>query len=534
METEQTDYPFLKGEIAHELDFYKVRETISLFAQSLEGKNKILSRESVFDKNQIELWKTLGKECSILLSKVQGEVLQSFLPILQSLEILKVTGAVLSQEQSFALGQFCLSFKKAVSLVKSVSEETPLPALKNLLLLKSESEIGIVEKEIFSILDSSGELKEIPRLRIIKNKIANLHKEIENALHQYTASSLLSKSLQSTVPVLRGERELIALKAEHKNDINGIVHEVSASGSTVFIEPAEVVRANNNLMQAEAELVNETRKVFAELTEKISEYQNELSECAQALFEFDAALSSAKWKNQIDGVFAETADINAEPLFISGARHPLLGKNAVPVDIHCLDKKRVLIITGPNTGGKTVTLKTIALFALLNQAGFPLPAKEGTRIPLFDSIFADIGDEQSIEESLSTFSSHMKKTALATKNATANSLVLLDELASGTDPQEGGAIAMAVLDNLIEKNAFVIVTTHHGILKNYGYTNAHCTNACMEFDSDSLAPTFRLLMGVPGESHALDIAQNSGLEKQIVQNARNYLPDGDSTQDHRL
>ncbi|HAZ96097.1 MAG TPA: endonuclease MutS2, partial [Treponema sp.] len=180
-------------------------------------------------------------------------------------------------------------------------------------------------------------------------------------------------------------------------------------------------------------------------------------------------------------------------------------------------------ITGPNTGGKTVTLKTVALFSLMNQAGFPIPADEGTRLPFFDSIFADIGDEQSIDESLSTFSSRMKNIALALENADEKSLVLLDELGTGTDPLEGGAIAMAVLDSLLEKNSFVLVTTHHGVLKNYGFANSKCINASVEFNSESLRPTYKLLVGVSGESHAIDIALNSGLPQKVVEQAKSYI-----------
>ena len=201
----------------------------------------------------------------------------------------------------------------------------------------------------------------------------------------------------------------------------------------------------------------------------------------------------------------------------------MLGEKAVPIDVVFNSGCRVLIITGANTGGKTVTLKTIALFSLLNQAGFPVPAKEGTKLPIFNSVFADIGDEQSLEQSLSTFSGHMQNIGQMLQTADENSLILLDELGSGTDPQEGGAIAMAILDEFIARNSFVILTTHHGILKNYGYSHAKCQNASVEFDANTLSPTYKIVMGVPGESHALDIAKRNGISERIIQNACAYI-----------
>ncbi len=207
------------------------------------------------------------------------------------------------------------------------------------------------------------------------------------------------------------------------------------------------------------------------------------------------------------------------------ARHPLLGKKAVPIDVDVPEETRTLIVTGPNTGGKTVTLKTIGLFALMHQFGLGLPAAQGTKLPVFDAVLADIGDEQSIDQSLSTFSGHMKVIAEVARSVTSRSLVLLDELGAGTDPEEGCAIAMGLLDHFIEKGCLTMVTTHHGILKNYGYTRPGCLNASMEFDSAKLAPTYRIVMGIPGESRAIEIASQTGLDAGIVAKARSYLSD---------
>ncbi len=520
MEIEDEDF-FLRGDVARDLDFYRIREVIAGKCVSEEGQTALLKRESCSDAQKLDVLKKMGREWGVFLHSSYPQCLSGWPAVADLFPLLGVEGSQLQQDQIFALGLFCRSVKKVCEGLSNASGDLELPSLSECV-----SNIPSVEKPdslIFSVIDESGQVRDLPSLRAIRNRISSLQKEIDSVLRRYTSDSSFTDSLQSTVPAYRQDRELLAVRADHRGDIKGIVHELSASGQTVYIEPDEIVRANNDLVQAEFELQAELRKIFLELTSSLGEFRDDLKLAYHAMIELDTTYASAMWQKEVNGIFAETCDLQKEPPVIIQARHPLLGKKAVPVDIRFMDGKRVLIITGPNTGGKTVTLKTIALFALLNQAGFPIPAAEGTRLPLFSSVFADIGDEQSIDESLSTFSSHMKKMALMLNNADCNSLVLLDELGSGTDPLEGGAIAMAVLDTLIERGAFVIVTTHHGILKNYGYTNLRCVNASVEFDSRTLGPTYHLLMGVPGESHAIDIAERSGLPENVVNQARSYI-----------
>ena len=515
------EHNFLSGQIARELDFYRVREEIALNACSEETQEELLKREPCTDLKKIRKLKKAGHEWVAYLTSTRAAGIQPWSQVNDLFSQLDTEGAQLLQDQLYALGLFALSCKKATDSITSASMEFALPEL-----LKTVQEMPSLknpEDEIFRILNQDGTVKDLPQIREIKNKIAALKKEIEAAIKKYTSDSAFSQALQSQVPAFKSGRELIAIKASCRNQIKGIIHEVSASGQTVYVEPDEAVQAGNALIQEEFNLETQLRLIFKELTAKISPYKNEFIQCFEKMIFLDSTLAAGKQLIKTSGIFAEECDMTKEPPRIAGARHPLLKEKAVPVDINFMGGKKVLIITGPNTGGKTVTLKTIALFSLLNQAGFPLPAAEGTRLPVFNSVFADIGDEQSIDESLSTFSAHMKKMAEMTEYADENSLVLLDELGSGTDPQEGSAIAMAVLDTLIEKKAFVIVTTHHGVLKNYGYTNPGCINASVEFNTDSLRPTYRLLMGVPGESHAIDIAQNAGLSQNIIDRAKNYI-----------
>lgn len=513
---------FLKGQVARDFDFYRIREKVASLAASEEGKFFLLSRESSSDIDEVSKLKSLGREWSKYLNSRFPSALKSWPPVKEIFSVLKVEGASLSHEQIFALGLFCTYTDETCSCIKSASLELEIPEL--LKIAQSMPSLENARNKIFSVIDiSTGEVKDLPAIREIRKKIASLHKEIEYALKKYTSDSTLNSALQNNVPALKADRELLAVRSDHRGSIKGIVHEVSASGQTLYIEPEEIVRANNQLVQEEFNLQSELNKIFKELSDSLREYCSDFILSHDSMLLLDSTCAAAKYQSEVNGVFAENCDTKKEPPLILNARHPLLAEKAVPVTINFMFGKNVMIITGPNTGGKTVTLKTVALFSLMNQAGFPIPADEGTRLPFFNSIFADIRDEQSIDESLSTFSSRMKNIALALENADEKSLVLLDELGTGTDPLEGGAIAMAVLDSLLEKNSFVLVTTHHGVLKNYGYTNSKCVNASVEFNAESLRPTYKLLVGMSGESHAIDIALNSGLPQKIIEQAKSYI-----------
>ena len=504
-----------------ELAFYQIRDEAAAFCVSEEGLYAFHHREPLTNTEEIEKLKDYSREWTTILHGVRAAPLPGWQPIHSFLRLAQAEGATLEQEQVYALWSFCQSAKKVCETVQTASLSMEVDRLSALTHEIPVSELSQADFKISRILDKNGQLKDLPELRAIRAKIASLHTEINAALKKYTSDSTLSSVLESTVPAFRADRQVLAVKAGQRNRIQGIVHEVSQSGQTLYIEPEEVVRKNNELVQEEFHLLAEIRKIFADLTAALRELIPAVQDALKTMALLDATLAAARWGIEHRCMYALPCGEN--PPLLLQARHPLLREHAVPIDIRFLEGRRVLIITGPNTGGKTVTLKTFALLCLLNQAGLPVPAAEGTRLPTFNAIFADIGDEQSIDQSLSTFSAHMKNIAAACRLADSNSLVLLDELGSGTDPQEGGAIAMAVLDTLIEKGAFILVTTHHGILKNYGYTNSLCVNASVDFDTDTLAPTYRLQMGVPGESHALDIAKRSGLPGQIVGKAKSYL-----------
>lgn len=510
----------MNKKILQQLDFYRIRDKIASFCVSEEGKNALMKMEPATDEAEGTRFRTLSAQRFRLLHALHPRSLCGWEEVEPLFAVIKTEGASLTTKQAFSLRKFCLSCADAKEGAEAGSKEVDIKDLAE--LSGSLPDLSAPEGEIERVVDNNGEMKDLPEIRAIRSRISALHKEIDGEIRSYTTDPMYQSSLQSNVPVLRGGHQVLAVRSDRRGAIHGIVHEMSASGQTVYIEPESVVRKSNELVQEEFHLQQEIRRIMTELTARLRESLYLFRRALPIMKTLDMTQASARFAADCHGIFAEVCR-DEEAAALIQARHPLLGDKAVPIDVRFMSGKNVLIITGPNTGGKTVTLKTIALFSLLNQTGFPVPAAEGTRLPVFRSVFADIGDEQSIDESLSTFSAHMKNIAAAVKNADEKSLVLLDELGSGTDPQEGSAIAMAVLDTLIEKKSFVLVTTHHGILKNYGYTHPACINASVDFDEDTLSPTYRLLMGVPGESHALDIAKRSGLPRFVTKKAKDYL-----------
>ncbi|GHT82160.1 endonuclease MutS2 [Spirochaetia bacterium] len=447
---------------------------------------------------------------------------------------LKVEGAGLELEEAYALGLFVERGKGLKNwLTKgqaSYIEETLISEENTAIRSLSGLAAGIpnctaLSREVFRVLDREGKLRDLPEFRDIKRRILSLSHDLEHAGSRYTGNEETRRMLQSGVPSQRDGRMVLAVKANYRYRIRGIVHEVSSTGQTVFVEPEDVVEKNNELLIERRRLDAEIRRVLREMTARIKESRESLEVFYRGILELETIRAKARYARETGGVFALDGGSSQRcgALALKQARHPLLGSAAVPIDFAMDNTIRTVIITGPNTGGKTVALKTVGLFVLMNQCGLALPAAEGTCLPIFDGVYADIGDEQSLSQSLSTFSAHMTNIAAISGAAGERSLVLLDELGSGTDPEEGSAIAMAILDYLIEKKVRLLATTHHGILKNYGYTREGVENASVDFDGRTLSPTYRIVMGLPGESRALDIAARNGLPPAMVQGARNYL-----------
>jgi len=386
------------------------------------------------------------------------------------------------------------------------------------------AELDFLPRAIFRLLDKEANIREknVPELKSIRERIRNLQRQVSRLAGSYLNNSDFKSYWQADVPTQKEGRLVLPMKANFKGRIKGVVHEMSASGATLYLEPLDIMERNNELVQKENEYKREVMRLLKNLSARVIEYTAEIRQTLTSVGLLDSICSRARYAVQHRCTMAESREREVN---LSLARHPLLGIKGVPISLRLAPGERILIITGPNTGGKTVTLKTVGLLALMNQFGMEIPAGEGSIIAVFDNIFADIGDEQSIEQSLSTFSAHLVNISRIIKNSSGNSLVLLDELGAGTDPEEGVAIAMAVLDHFLKKQTLMITTTHHGILKNYGYIRSGVQNAAMEFDPRELTPTFHLLMGVPGESRALDIAKQHGLPPEVIADSEKYLRD---------
>ena len=380
-----------------------------------------------------------------------------------------------------------------------------------------------IENNIFnSIIDENtiadDASKTLSSLRRNKRK---LEQDIRDKLSNFIHSSSYSKYLMDSIVTIRNDRFVIPVREEYKDSINGSILDVSASGSTVYIEPSSIFELNNKINSIKVEETIEIEKILKNLSLSLFPIATNIETSLHIIGKIDFIFARAKYSKKINGICPLITDKKEIHLF--GARHPLISSGAVvPIDISIGDNYTSLLITGPNTGGKTVTLKTVGLFCLMACSGVLIPAKENSSIYVFDNIFADIGDEQSIQESLSTFSSHMTNIIDILHLATTNSLVLLDELGSGTDPVEGASLAISILEHFFSIGSLTICTTHYSELKEYALTHKGFENASSDFDVENLRPTYKLLIGIPGKSNAFAISKKLGLPDEILKRAQSF------------
>jgi DNA mismatch repair protein MutS2 len=383
----------------------------------------------------------------------------------------------------------------------------PLPAVRST-LARSFDPVG-------ELLDTAS-----PRLGGLRSAVRVAYDRLRRRLDSLVGSEL-GGSLQEPIITLRNGRYVVPVKAEARSRVKGIVHDASGSGQTLFIEPLVAVELGNAWREAQVAEREEIERILDELSALIAANAPALRETVEALARFDLWAAKATLAGEMDAIRAETAD-RPEVILLS-ARHPGLSGRVIPIDIRIGDGYTALVVTGPNTGGKTVTLRTLGLLSLMHQSGLHVPAAAGSRLPVWRDVFADIGDEQSIAQSLSTFSGHLRRITTIVDAAGPDTLVLLDELGAGTDPTEGSALAQALLDHFIRAGAIVAATTHYAELKAYAHTTAGARNAAVEFDLETLTPTYRLTIGLPGGSQAFAIAERLGLPEAIVTDARSRL-----------
>lgn len=386
--------------------------------------------------------------------------------------------------------------------------------------LKKKLSTTIVSRD--EIADNaSSTLRSIRRSKKLKNQA------IEDKLNSYITSDKTKKYLQETIVTMREGRYVIPVKNEYRSSVEGMIHDISQKGSTVFIEPMAVVKLNNELRELENEEKKEIERILYELSSEVSEYKAYLETNEEALKSISLIFARARLAREMratEPVLNDKGYVN-----LKNARHPLIPKDkVVPTTVELGDEYTSLIITGPNTGGKTVSLKTVGLITLMAKSGLNIPCDNNSSVAVFDKVYADIGDEQSIEQSLSTFSSHMKNIVHIVENAEYNDLVLFDELGAGTDPTEGAALAISILKLFRERRIRTMATTHYSQIKFYALTSEGVKNASMEFNVDTLSPTYRLIIGIPGKSNAFEISKRLGLDQKIIDSAKELLNENDT------
>lgn len=494
------------------LEFNKILERVKSYAMSEKTKSKISPK--LFATSVIEVKENLAETDDILtilrhqnlemagISDMKVYVKRAQIgSVLTVDEFLKIKSNLYRKD---TLNRVIESFKENEIELQSIERYTSqLPEDKSLY------------KEITSTIDESGVLDHASNeLLKIRRQITREESSIRTRLNDILRKS--SKHLSDSIITMRNNRFVLPVKADSQSSVRGIVHDVSATGQTVYIEPMAIVELSNKIARLREQENVEVEKILIELTERVVLEAEALILIDDILHHLDLVHAKAKYGNAINGTIPIISE--DEELHLTKAYHPLIDiDEVVKNDIHIGDLS--VIITGPNTGGKTVTIKTIGLCAALAQSGIPIPALDGSRLPVFDSIYADIGDEQSIEQSLSTFSSHLTNIRHILDVATKDSLVILDELGAGTDPEEGAALAISILEFLLDKEIKTIATTHYKELKSFSYSRDDVINASMEFDVDTLSPTYRLMIGIPGKSNAFKISEKLKLNPSVIRRA---------------
>ena len=504
------------------LEFYKIREMLTERAASELGKARCAALTPESDFAQIQRMQQETEEAATLIARTGVQPIGAFDDVEAQINRARVGGVLSPRELLMCarLMQTARSVRRA--LVNEKEEESATPHIVT--LARALLPMRDLEDEIFGAILSEEEIADSasPALAAIRRKIRSANERIRDRLNSYLHNATMAKYLQDTLITMRQGRYVLPVRAEYRQQVPGIAHDQSGTGSTLFIEPMAIVEINNDLRGLMGEEKAEIEKILARFSESISGSAGALLENQRILAELDFIFAKgalARMMRAVQPKVNENGYIN-----IKRGRHPLIDPDkVVPSDLWIGKDFTTLVVTGPNTGGKTVTLKTVGLFTLMMQAGLQVPAMLGTELAVFDDVFADIGDEQSIEQSLSTFSSHMVNIVSILKNVTPWSLALFDELGAGTDPTEGAALAMSILDKLLSIKCRTLATTHYSELKAYALTHPGVENASVEFNVETLRPTYRLSIGIPGKSNAFEISRKLGLDESIIDAAKEWL-----------
>ncbi|MGM9567066.1 MAG: endonuclease MutS2 [Clostridia bacterium] len=500
------------------LEYDKIIGFLTAECSSALGREKAEKLQPHRDKAIVEGWQRETTEARNVLIYLPNFGLGPVKDIRDSVALAKKNG-ILDGAHLRDIMVTSKSGKRLKTTLSQTKEDYPIiKGLASRIVFINSLESAIEEAigEDGEVLDSaSSELADIRR------KIRRTNDRIREKLDNLLKNSNQNQYLQENIITIRNDRYVVPVKQEYRNQVPGLVHDQSASGATLFIEPMSVLDLNNDLRKLHSEEETEVHRILTRLSGLVGANAAELKANLEIMAELDFIFAKGKLSLKMNGfepILNDTGEIH-----LKKARHPLLGEKAVPIDLDMDSDLKGIIVTGPNTGGKTVSLKIAGLFVLMAQSGLHLPTSDRSSVSVFRGVYADIGDEQSIEQSLSTFSSHMVNIVDILSKAGRNNLVLLDELGAGTDPVEGAALAMAIIDTLMAKGVKILVTTHYSELKAYAYNNPGLANASVEFDVDTLRPTYRLLMGIPGRSNAFDIALSLGVDKNVVLKADEYM-----------
>ena len=506
------------------LEFPKIRDRLAEYAAFSASRSLVLALEPAWDRDEVTQRVRATTEARRLLDLKPSLSIGGARDVRPAVELAR-RGGVLPPETYL---EIMVTLASARSLKASVlRQRETCPTLAD--TAEWMEERPDLERAIAQTIDDKGQVRDSasPALGRIRGEIKVTHNRLMDKLNAIMTSSRVQSVLQEALITMRDGRYCLPVKADFKGRFRGIVHDQSGSGATVFVEPLATVELNNRWRKLQLDEEREIDRILRALSERIGEEDEAIIACVEGLAELDLAFAKAKYANAIratePGLVTLREPVKDEvpdPLYLKNARHPLLPEPVVPITVRLGGDFFMLIITGPNTGGKTVSLKTIGLLALMAQTGLHIPADEDSRLPVFNGVYADIGDEQSIEQSLSTFSSHLANNVAILDVADEGSLVLLDELGAGTDPVEGAALAQAILSHLRARHVPTVVATHYAELKAYAYVTPGVRNASVEFDVDTLSPTYKLSIGLPGRSNALAIASRLGLDGSIIAEAR--------------
>ncbi len=515
----------MNEKVLRTMEYDKILNKLSAHAATSMGKAAAarLAPASDFEEVKRRLQAT---DEAVRVERIKGNVpfggIRDITPAVKRASI----GGLLNAAELLDMANTAAGARRLKRFLASVHEDHPIELLYG--ITERISEHKQLEALITSCIDEHAEVKDSasPELGRIRHELRTGESRIRDRLEQMIRTPSIQKMLQDNLITIRGDRYVIPVKQEYRGSFGGIVHDQSASGATLFIEPESIVGMNNRLRELKLKEEQEIEKILRRLTAAVAEAAEPLLSSIEAVAELDFIFAKAGLAREMKAVIPIMNDRGY--IKLKKARHPLIpAADVVPIDVDLGNSYTAIIITGPNTGGKTVSLKTIGLLSLMAMSGLFVPAEDGSQLCVFDGIYADIGDEQSIEQNLSTFSSHMTNIIGILRQITPKSLVLLDELGAGTDPAEGSALAIAILEHIHRMGCRMVATTHYPELKAYAYDRKGVMNASMEFDIRTLRPTYRLLVGVPGRSNAFAIAERLGLPRDIIEHAKGQMGEED-------